>query len=94
MALLGFHSSTAVRRHIEDLLKSLTELDFAEQAVMRPKDGGVLYGDVYGKRDEFGVWFIKFSFSGGTTTVIMSCHEAELPLKLADGRTLRPIRST
>ena len=87
-AVLGGNEAAA-RRHINRLFKSLTAADFAHVQLMRPKAGPAIHADVYGKRDEYAVWFIKFIYDGKTTTVIMSCHEAEQPIELADGRTLR-----
>ena len=86
--LLGM-DDTAARQHIQDLFLSLVPADFAHVEVMSPKHGGKLLGDVYGKRDDFGVWFVKFHCQEETTTVILSCHETEQDLPLADGRTLR-----
>jgi hypothetical protein len=82
-------SEAAARRHIDKLFKSLSSNDFAHVASMHPNAGPAIHADVYGKRDEHAVWFIKFTYDGKTTTVIMSCHEAEQPIELADGRTLR-----
>ena len=76
----------AARRYVRDLFLSLVPGDFAHVEVMRPKAGRVIQGDVYGKVDSHGLWFIKFQLD--VRTVIMSCHEAEHDLKLADGRTL------
>ena len=87
-ATLGGNENEA-RRHIRKLFKSLSSSDFAHVETMPSRGGPPLFGDVYGKRDAYGVWFIKFMYDGTTTTVIMSCHEAEHPIQLADGHTLR-----
>lgn len=79
----------AARKHIRKLFKSLRQSDYAHTEQMQQQAGRPRYGDVYGKRDEYGVWFIKFEYDRATGTVIMSCHEAEHPIELADGRTLR-----
>lgn len=79
----------AARNFIEKLLKSLRPEDFAHVENMPQSVGQPLHGDVYGKRSNGKVWFIKFWFEDGNTTVLMSCHEPERPLELADGRTLR-----
>ena len=82
------------RRHIVALFLGLTSADFCHRAPpMRPKHGGVLLGDVYGKQDDFGLWFVKFTFDARATTVILSCHEAEHDLELANGSVLRKPRS-
>lgn len=62
--------------------------DFAHAQSMPQRSGLPRYGDVYSKADQYGIWFIKFEFADGVT-LIMSCHEAEHPIMLADGRTLR-----
>ena len=78
--------------HVTKLFRSLKDEDFAYVEVMPQKTGGPRLGDVYGKKDAYGLWFIKFEFDGSTTTVILSCHEAEHDIELADGRTLRSKR--
>lgn len=87
--LLPSDDVAAARKHIEKLFRSLRPEDFAYQQAMPQKTGKPRYGDVYGKRDRYGVWFIKFEVQGDVTVVVMSCHEVEEPLKLVDGRTLR-----
>jgi hypothetical protein len=86
---LGITSIEEARDHATVLFRSLVPSDFAHCEHMRADDGSVFYGDVYAKRDEITVWFIKFEFDGSATTVVLSCHEAEHPITLADGRTLR-----
>ncbi|HEX7600975.1 MAG TPA: hypothetical protein VF316_05190 [Polyangiaceae bacterium] len=85
-------SDSEARKYIRGLFQTLTPADFAHVQPMRGASGPTIYGDVYGKKDEFGLWFFKFSFDGTTTTVIMSCHEAEHDITLADDRTLRKPR--
>jgi len=63
----------------------LLRRELAQATAMRPQQGGVLVADVYGKR----VWYVKFYCQEQETTVLLSCHEAEHDLVLADGRTLR-----
>jgi hypothetical protein len=81
-----------VRKFIENAVKSLRANDFAKVELMKQRVGKPRYGDVYGKVIDDLVWFIKIEFEDGITTVVMSCHEAEHPLELANGRTLRPQR--
>lgn len=78
-----------VRRHIRGLFLGLTTADFAYVETMRPRAGRAIHGDVYGKKDELGLWFIKISYDGAARTLIMSCHEAEHDIQLANGRILR-----
>lgn len=81
-------SDIEARRYIDRLFRSLLPADFARTQEMAGVKGVRLYGDVYGKVDEYlDLWFIKFSFE--ERTVIMSCHPAERDLELADGRTLK-----
>lgn len=81
-------TDTEVRKHIRQLFMSLTVEDFAHTETMRGYDGAAMFGDVYGKTDEFGLWFIKVRSEGKATTIIMSCHEAEHAITLASGRRL------
>jgi len=80
---------TLAEQYIRRLFMELRPEDFAHVETMRPRAGRVIIGDVYAKQDAAALWFIKFRFDGQTTTVILSCHEAEHPIELADGRTLR-----
>jgi hypothetical protein len=86
---LQVESIDEARAHALALFKSLVPSDFAHCEHMRGRDGSTRYGDVYGKRDDVTLWFIKIEFDGKTTTIVMSCHEAEHGIQLADGRTLR-----
>lgn len=90
--ILQWDDQRAVDGYIRDLFRSLTPGDFAHTQRMPQPSGPPRYGDVYGKANAEGVWFIKFELTGTTTTLLMSCHEPERPLELADGRTLRPPR--
>ncbi len=76
-----------VERYMRSLFRTLTPADFAHVEVIRPRAGRVIRGDVYGKRNSDILWFIKFRVTG--STILMSCHEAEHDLTLADGRVLR-----
>jgi hypothetical protein len=78
-----------VRRYITDLMRCLEPADFAHTELMPQRVGKPRFGDVYGKANDEALWFVKFEFDGSTTTVMMSCHEAEHPIELADGRTLK-----
>lgn len=83
----------AVERYVLELFQSLTPGDFAHVEAMPQRSGLPRYGDVYGKANREGVWFIKFELTTTTTTtLIMSCHEPERPLELANGLTLRARR--
>lgn len=86
---LHVESINEARAYALSLLKSLAPSDFAHCEHMTGHDGATFYGDVYGKRDDVTLWFIKIGFDGKTTTIVMSCHEAEHGIQLADGRTLR-----
>jgi hypothetical protein len=92
-AFLQFHDPKQIANYITKLFKLLTPSDFSHVQPMYPRFGGVLYGDVYGKIDKYGLWFIKFEFDKQTNTNIMSCHVAEHDISLADGRTLRKAQS-
>lgn len=85
--LVMLEKEIEVRRHIRSLFLSLVPEDYAYTQIMQRRAGQPLQGDVYGKVDEHGLWFIKFHVDGAT--VIMSCHEAEHDIKLLDGRILR-----
>jgi hypothetical protein len=91
--LLLFASDFDVRAYIKALFKGLAAADFAHVERMRGQTGATIYGDVYGKQNELGLWFVKLSYDGRSGTLIMSCHEAEHDIELADGRTLRRRRT-
>ena len=88
-ALLPSDDPVAAEAHIRKLFLSLEPTDFAHQQPMAQRAGKPRYGDVYGKRDSYGDWFIKFELVGDVTVLFMSCHEVENTLVLVDGRTLR-----
>ena len=89
LVLLGETDPKLARRHILKLFRALVPGDFAHIEAMQQRAGRPLYGDVYGRRDAHGLWFIKLTFDGSTQTVIMSCHEAEHPIRLANGTLLK-----
>lgn len=89
LVLLGETDPKLARRHILKLFRALVPGDFAHVERMEQRVGRPLHGDVYGRRDAHGLWFIKLTFDGGTQTVIMSCHEADHPIRLANGTLLK-----
>lgn len=92
-ALMGIEDEKIARKHIRKLFRSLKSADFAHVELMPQRSGSPMYGDVYGKTDQYGVWFMKIDCSDGVTTLIMSCHEPrDGVIELADGRTLRKKR--
>lgn len=93
LVLLGETDPELARRHILKLFRSLVPGDFAHVEPMPQRVGRPLLGDVYGKRDAHGLWFIKLTFDGTTQTVIMSCHEAEHAVLLANGTLLKARKS-
>ena len=52
----------------------------------RPR--GFVNADVYGRRDEHGLWFIKLAVCKGRTR-LYSCHLAEHDMTLKNGTVLR-----
>lgn len=88
-ALLLYETDSEVREYIKALFKDLSAADFAHVEQMRGQTGATIYGDVYGRENEHGLWFVKLSYDSETGTAIMSCHEAEHDIELANGRTLR-----
>jgi hypothetical protein len=86
---LLFDRPQDARAFIRQLFGALQACDFVESVRLRRRSGPPAVADVYGKRWEELIWYVKFEFDGRTTTLLYSCHEAEHPLKLADGRELR-----
>ena len=78
-------TAVEAQRHVERLFKSLTADDFAHVETMRGPP--TILGDVYGKIDEHALWFIKIHCEADT--LIMSCHEADHDIVLANGARLR-----
>lgn len=76
-------------KQVERLVKSLVPRDFSHTSRMGDPNKKPIFGDVYGKVDRYGLWYIKIGRSDGVTTVVMSCHEAEHDIPVAGGRTLR-----
>ena len=76
-----------LRRQVVALFHSLVETDFCHVEKMGETRRGPLEGDVYGKVVDEVLWFIKIRVV--KKTVIMSCHEAERDLTLANGTVLK-----
>jgi len=72
---------------IVKLFRSLTAEDFSEVVLMPRANAQPLHGDVYGKVHGGYLWYIKVHVSAAT--LIMSCHEAEHDMTLANGKQRR-----
>lgn len=81
-------SPDQARKHVRRLILSLLPEDFAYQEPMQLSWNGRVMADVYGKKDRFGLWFIRFHVEDGTPR-FLSCHESEHDMTLANGTVLR-----
>lgn len=74
---------------IRKIVGGLSPGDFGFVDFWRPGGTGPLIRqDVYGARDEYGAWFVKFAVVRDRTR-LYSCHLAERDLQLACGTILR-----
>lgn len=87
---VGDWSDTMCHGRIRLLVHALVDDDFAWVETFVPR-GGVVNADVYGKRDDLGLWFIKFAVLDERTR-LFSCHLAEQDMTLKNGTTLKVIR--
>jgi len=83
---LGWDQSQATMRktraHVLKLIKSLASDDYAG------RDSAHTDWDVYGKRDECCLWYVKIDMDSGVP-VIRSAHEADHDIELWSGKCLR-----
>jgi len=79
---------TEAIRHIARLIGTLTPGDFAEPWSARAADGSTICADVYGKVDDYGLWYIKFRIVESRLAVL-SCHDAAGDIVLANRVRLR-----
>lgn len=54
---------------------------------MQAATGRTINCDVYGKKDDIGIWYIKFAVVD--STLLFSCHLAENDMELKNGKILR-----
>ena len=85
---VGDWTEKECRVRIRKLVSELDDTDFAwietfQQGVARR----TVNCDVYGKKDDLGVWYIKFAVVD--TTLLFSCHLAENDMELKNGKILR-----
>lgn len=86
---VGNWSDKKCRAQVRKLVRALNEDDFFCNETFRFRaTGRVINCDVYGKKDELGVWYIKFAVLNDNTC-LFSCHLAENDMELKSGKILR-----
>lgn len=78
------------RLHVSNLFLRLTRDDFVGHVTMDLRWNGRVVADVYGKQDEYALWYVKFYLEDDMTKLcISSCHESERSrIELASGKIL------
>jgi hypothetical protein len=87
-ASLGDLSTMDCHAQVRRLIAALCADDFAWVESFPDTPKGFINADVYGRRDEHGIWFIKLAFHRDRAR-IYSCHLAEHEMKLKNGTVLR-----
>lgn len=81
---VGCERTSEASAHARRIIESLEHSDFSDNWSTVSSDGRQVVADVYGKVDSFGLWYVKFRIHNGRLGV-MSCHEAEDDIILANG---------
>jgi hypothetical protein len=85
---VGDWTEKECRVRIRQLVSELDATDFAwVETFQQGAARRTVNCDVYGKKDDLGVWYIKFAIVN--TTLLFSCHLAENDMELKNGKILR-----
>jgi hypothetical protein len=85
---VGDWTEKECRGRTRKLVSELDETDFAwVETFQQGAARRAVNCDVYGKKDDLGVWYIKFAVVN--TTLLFSCHLAENDMELKNGKILR-----
>jgi hypothetical protein len=78
---------------VTEVLMSLEACDYVFGDSFVHNARGSIRTDIYAKKNEMGLWYVKLDIDDGGVLRIHSCHESERDeIELANGTTLRKDR--
>lgn len=88
---VGDWSDAECHAYMRGLVAALDVADFADVASWRRHPKGMQTADVYGKRDDLGLWYIKVA-TRDDGACLFSCHMADHDMRLKNGTMLKVSR--